>query len=227
MLAPDAESVADLEVIAAGLEQAEQADVAVVVRCAPTFAGVISGKLARGRVEAPPRGRGLLVVCGSYVPTTSRQLAALVAAHPGTLVELDVLRLASDRPAAEVARAARAARSALARTGLAVLATPRARPAAVADLEAGRRIARNLARAAGEAAGAADVVLAKGGITSHVTAHEGLAARFGRVVGPLVDGVALWRLEVAGRTLPYVVFPGNVGRETTLLEVVDLILGRS
>jgi uncharacterized protein YgbK (DUF1537 family) len=42
------------------------------------------------------------------------------------------------------------------------------------------------------------------------------------VLGPLVDGVALWRLESG---VPYVVFPGNVGTDRTLLEVVDMIAG--
>jgi uncharacterized protein YgbK (DUF1537 family) len=70
------------------------------------------------------------------------------------------------------------------------------------------------------------VVLAKGGITSHVTAQVGMGARCGTVVGPLVDGVALWTLETAGsRPVSYVVFPGNVGTEDTLREVVELILG--
>jgi len=224
--APDAESVDDLMLIAEGLERAESEGATIIVRCAPTFAGVLAGNLARQHAAPPPAGRGLLVVCGSYVPTTTRQLAALLDAHPGVLVEVDALRLASDAPAAEIERAATDARALLARAGLAVIATPREHPAAATGLEAGRRIATNLARAAGEAADVADVVLAKGGVTSHVTAHEGLGARSGRVVGPLVDGVALWQLDMADRTLPYVVFPGNVGSDTTLRDVADLILER-
>jgi uncharacterized protein YgbK (DUF1537 family) len=62
-------------------------------------------------------------------------------------------------------------------------------------------------------------VLAKGGITSAVTARVGLGARTAICRGPLVDGVALW--DVGG--VPFVVFPGNVGADETLLEVVELI----
>jgi uncharacterized protein YgbK (DUF1537 family) len=224
--APDAETVDDLVLIASGLELAESEGATIIVRCAPVFAGVLAGNLAREHAPPPVAGRGLLVICGSYVPATTRQLAALLEAHPETLVEVDVTRLASTAPEAEIERAAAGARASLRRTGLAVIATSRERPDSVASLEAGQAIARNLARAAGDAAPASDVVLAKGGITSHVTAHEGLGARSGRVVGPLVDGVALWELEVAGRTVPYVVFPGNVGSDSTLREVVELILGR-
>ncbi len=221
-IAPDAETVEDLEVIASGLRAAEAQGAEVVVRSAPTFAGVLGGNLARVRAPAP-HGRRVLVVCGSYVPTTTRQLAALVDRHPGSLVEVDVLELASSAPAAEVERAAREADSRLDSRGLAVVATPRERPARASSRAAGERIAENLARVA-SAVHDPDVVIGKGGITSAVTARVGLGAPSGCCLGPLVDGVALWSLErPAGRSLPFVVFPGNVGADSTLLDVVELI----
>src|SRR5581483_12030174 len=86
VLAPDAETDADLAVIAAGYAAALERGWEAAVRCAPAFAGVVAGTTAPGLL-APPRATGpLLVVCGSYVPTSTRQLAALEAAHPGSLV---------------------------------------------------------------------------------------------------------------------------------------------
>ena len=41
----------------------------IVVRCAPTFASVLSGAGATHDVDLPPIGRGLLVVVGSHVPS--------------------------------------------------------------------------------------------------------------------------------------------------------------
>ena len=102
----------------------------------------------------------------------------------------------------------------------------RTRYASAGELDDLLPIAQNLARAAAEAVAAADVVLAKGGITSHTTALVGLGARSARVSGPITDGVALWELEAARGPTPYVVFPGNVGTDSTLRDVVDLILGR-
>jgi uncharacterized protein YgbK (DUF1537 family) len=212
---PDAETIGDLERIAAGLHDAEEAAIEVVVRSAPTFVGVLSGALARERPETP-QARRLLVVCGSYVPQTTRQLAELTRAHPGTLVEVDASALASPHPAAEIERAAEEVRAVLARGPLAVVATPRKR--LEMSLEAGGRVAEALARVV--PAVEPDVVLAKGGVTSAVTAKVGLRAASADVLGPLVDGVALWRV---GNT-PYVVFPGNVGDERALLDVVDAIL---
>jgi uncharacterized protein YgbK (DUF1537 family) len=140
-------------------------------------------------------------------------------------VEVDVLALASERRGAEIERAAGEAAGRLRREGLAIVATPRERLEGLRDFESGQRVATGLAEIAGRVEPAPGVVLAKGGITSAVTARHGLAARSGEVVGPLVDGVAFWRLDrPGGGTMPYVVFPGNVGDERTLLDVVELIL---
>jgi len=221
---PDAETLTDLETIADGLRIAEKSGAQVLVRCAPAFAGVYAGTLARGHVPPPREGRPLLVVCGSWVPSTTRQLAALLEAHPGTLVEVDVAALASPEPALEIERAAQVASELLEGGGLAVVATARRRPVGAWDFDAGQRVAVNLAQVAARVEPAPAVVLAKGGITSHVTAQVGLGAWRGTVLGPRVDGVALWSLEAGdGRPVSYVVFPGNVGSDRTLLDVVDLI----
>ncbi|MBA2357891.1 MAG: hypothetical protein H0V84_05625 [Actinobacteria bacterium] len=220
VVVPDAETLGDLEVIAGGLRAAEREGAEVVVRSAPTFVGVLAGNLAVGFAEPPATGGPLLVVVGSYVPQTTRQLAALASRHPESIIEVNVAALASGSPETEIERAAREARRRLESDGLAVLATPRERPVGVATLDAGERIAAGLARAAGAAG--ASVVLTKGGITAAVTARVGLGARRAICRGPLVDGVALWELEDG---TPYVVFPGNIGDDATLLEVVELLRG--
>jgi uncharacterized protein YgbK (DUF1537 family) len=221
-VAPDAETIADLRAVADGLRAAEAEGAEVVVRSAPAFAGVLGGNLARERVPAP-RGKRVLVVCGSFVPATTRQLAALAERHASALVDVDVRELASAAAPHEVERAARAATRSLDERGLAILATPRERAPELASLAAGERIADNLARAAGLVAGP-DVVVSKGGITSAVTARLGFGARTARCLGPLVDGVALWELErPRSERLPFVVFPGNVGEDGTLLDVVELV----
>jgi uncharacterized protein YgbK (DUF1537 family) len=222
---PDAESLDDLAVIAEGLGLAEAAGAEIVVRSAPTFVGVASGALATERARPPAPGTGVLVVCGSYVPSTTRQLEKLIDAYPRSLVEVDVVALASDGRKAEIDRAAGEAARLLALDGLAVVATRRERPQDLRDFASGQRVATGLAEVVGRIEPLPGVVLAKGGITSAVTAKHGLAAETGIVVGPLVDGVALWHLHLSrGEKMPFVVFPGNVGDERTLLEVVELVL---
>jgi uncharacterized protein YgbK (DUF1537 family) len=219
-LVPDVEDLSDLEVVARGYRLAVEDGVAVLVRCAPTFAGVLAGTSATG-LASPPRAEKVLLICGSYVPSATRQLRALLDAHTGSLVEVDVGELTASDPELEVDRAASAA-SALLRAGpLAVLATPRERPVGTESLTAGQRISAGLARAAGGVVPRPTCVVAKGGITSCVTLRDGFDATEADVVGPLLPGVSVWR---AG-DLDYVVVPGNVGDEHLLADVVERVLG--
>jgi uncharacterized protein YgbK (DUF1537 family) len=64
------------------------------------------------------------------------------------------------------------------------------------------------------------VVVAKGGITSHVTLREGLGATAATVLGPLLPGVALWRADGDAGAVSYVVVPGNVGGPRLLVELL-------
>jgi uncharacterized protein YgbK (DUF1537 family) len=223
--APDAEDVADLERIAAGLRQAEAAGVPVLVRCAPAFAGVLAGNLAEAPVPPPPATGGVLLLCGSWVPGTTRQLRHL-AEHRGLgPLELDPTVLAGDEPPARAAvlAAAGAARAALDRDGVAVVATARERPEGTRTLAAGLRIARRLAGVVAALDPAPGVVVAKGGITSAVTLQVGLGCDRAWVAGPLLPGVALWRARRRGREVGYVVVPGNVGDDALLTDLVDLL----
>ena len=72
-------------------------------------------------------------------------------------------------------------------------------------------------------------VIAKGGITSHDVAVEGLGIRRAKVLGQLLTGMVsvLEPLEAAEGAvgIPYVVFAGNVGDTQTLAHVMDVVAG--
>jgi uncharacterized protein YgbK (DUF1537 family) len=225
VLAVDSESDGDLAIVAAGYAAAIEGGVQAVARCAPAFAGLLAGTAARSLVPVPAAPGGVLVVCGSYVPTSTRQLATLSAERPGSLVEVDVLRLASLRPEGEQRRAARAASAALERTGVAILATPRERPSRASDLDAGLRIAENLARAAGAVQPRPGIVIAKGGITSAVTLQVGFETSEADVIGPIVPGVSRWLAQTRAGTLDYIVVPGNVGNDRLLADLATRAAG--
>jgi hypothetical protein len=218
VVAPDAETVDDLQTIARGLREAEDAGTTVIVRSAPAFVAELSGSAARALVEPPAAGRGVLVVCGSYVPASTAQIEALGRARPGALVATSVVALAGPASAVEVERVAAEAASRIAAAGLAAVATDREHDPALADPASQRRIATALAQVARRVE--ADVVIAKGGITSHVTAQEGRGARSARVIGPIVPGVVLWRLPDGSA---YLVVPGNVGGPGLLVDVVEAV----
>lgn len=224
VLAPDAENEHDLVAIAAGYVEALERGREAVVRCAPAFAGIVGGTAAPGLIPAPTAAGPVLVVCGSYVPTSTRQLAALEAAHPGSLVEVDVRALLSEEAEAEEARAARTASELVARSALAVVSTPRERPPGTTGLHAGRRIAEGLARIAGGVQPAPGVVIAKGGITSAVTLQVGFGADEADVRGPVLPGVSHWGVRASGGLLDYLVVPGNVGDDELLVDLLARVL---
>jgi uncharacterized protein YgbK (DUF1537 family) len=222
VVVPDAGTDADLRTIARGLRAAEEARIGVIVRCAPAFAAVLTGSGARAAAPAPRGDHGVLVVCGSYMPATTAQLEALARAYPGAAVAADVRALAGEDWRDEVERLAEAARTGIEARGLAVVATGRVRDPALVDPDGQRRAATALAQVARRVR--AGVVVAKGGITSAVTARAGLDARVARVIGPILPGVALWRLAEG---TDYVVVPGNVGGPGLLADVVAAIRPRA
>lgn len=218
---PDATSLDDLTLIAAGLRAALEEGVPIVVRCAPAFAAVLAGTLATSTLS-PPRAERLLVVCGSYVPETTRQLAHVQERHPGSLVRLRLGPILGDHPERELSRAVGVVEQLFERDRLAIVTTPRRRTAAADNPELARRITDGLAQLTRRVAGRADLVLFKGGITAAVGIRQGLGSRLALVEGPLGDGAALWRVEDGRRCI---VFPGNVGRSDSLSRIVDKVLG--
>ncbi len=217
---PDAETEGDLAVIAAGLAAAQAKGCEVIVRCAPAFAGVLAGTTAR-EPALLPGGERVLVVCGSYVPQTTRQLARLRDAYPDAVLEADVGALVDGDHEAEARRLCRLTSELLDRMGLAVVATPRERPGTALSLEAGDRVAAGLAGVVTGVVPHPDVIVAKGGITSAVTLRDGVGAAEAEVVGPVEPGVSRWSARwPGGEPLDYLVVPGNVGDDELLARLV-------
>lgn len=227
-LVVDAETTDDLGIVAAGYADAVADGAGVIVRCAPAFAGVVSGTAAEAAAELPPAGESVLVVCGSYVEQTTRQLARLLAAQPDALVEADVLALADGDLAAESARLVTATSLRLGHDGVAVLATPRSRPSGTTSFAAGERIALGLAKVVASLRPRPPVVVVKGGITSAFVLREGIGAEEAEVLGPVAPGVSRWAAEWPdGEPVDYLVVPGNVGEDDLLERLVDALVGGS
>lgn len=229
VVVPDAETEADLATIAAGLRRAWEQAPTIIVRCAPTFAGVLAGAGAEGLTPLPAVGAGLLVVVGSHVPVSTAQLETLVARHPGALVEVDAATLARGEADEEVAAlsatAVESARALLRSDGFAILATSREIATAGLGPVGGTNVARALARIAGRLRGDTGVLLSKGGSTSAINVRDGLGAESVEVVGPVAPGISLWLVPTpTDQPYPVIVFPGNVGDADTLADLVDRIL---
>jgi uncharacterized protein YgbK (DUF1537 family) len=232
---------ADLEVLVLGLQEAEAGGRSFLYRCGPSFVRALAGLDPRNPLRAAdlwpdghPGGHGLVVV-GSHVGLTSRQVA--VARHHGGLteVELDVATIAdSARRGAHVADVARLVVSALDHSDVLLFTSRsllRGRDPAE-SLEIARRVSTAVIEVVRGALAARPAwIIAKGGITSHDVAVRGLGIRRATVLGQLLPGLVsvLRPIDAAPEVVgtPYVVFAGNVGDETTLASVVDLFRGRA
>jgi uncharacterized protein YgbK (DUF1537 family) len=136
------------------------------------------------------------------------------------MVPARVAALAAPHSGAEVERLAIGARQRVREGGLAVVATDRERDPRLTDPRSQLRIAAALAEVVRRVG--VGTVVAKGGITAAVVARLGLGARAARVVGPILPGVAHWRLPDGADLL---VVPGNVGGPDLLVSVIAAIQG--
>ena len=226
---------ADLEVVVLGLLEAEAAGRCFLCRSGPSLVQPLAGLDPQGPLGASdiwaaghPGGHGLVVV-GSHVGLTSRQVA--VARDRGGLagIELDVAAVADPaRRDGHVAEATRLVVSALDHSDVLLVTSRELRRGrdAAESLEISRRVSAAVTEVVRGALPAKPAwVVAKGGITSHDVAVRGLGIRRATVLGQLFPGlVSVFRpVDAAPEAvgIPYVVFAGNVGDETTLASVVD------
>lgn len=69
-------------------------------------------------------------------------------------------------------------------------------------------------------------IIAKGGITSSDVGTKGLSVKKALVLGQILPGIPVWLTgtESKFQGMPYVIFPGNVGSDAALLEVVNKLM---
>ncbi len=219
----------DLETFVAGLLRAEAGGRRFLYRTAASFVAVRAGIRPRPLLtfrdfEPPLEGNGGLTVVGSCVDRTTRQLRRLLEGAPLMKVEANADRLADPRQArAEIGRVTAAVDEGLGDGRELALFTSRRVVQSRDDeplLERQRTISAGLSSVIASLAVRPRYIIAKGGITASDVATRGLGVKRAEVLGQLLPGVPVWRLGEESRYpgLPYVVFPGNVGGDSALLD---------
>ena len=235
----NATEYSDLECFVLGLLAAEAAGKTFIYRTGPSFVRV------RGGIsESPPltpevlyatrprQGHGLVVV-GSHVEMTTRQLEAARALERVHAIELSVPRLLDDgERAAELDSVVEQAGRALADEEALVYTSRELAPAGAGGsaLDIGRSVSAALVEVVRRVAAEHSLgfVVAKGGITSSDVGTRGLGVRRTEIAGQMLPGIIpVWRLSEGSdhAGMPYVVFPGNVGDGGTLAEVIEILRG--
>ena len=220
----------DMEVFVQGLLQAEATGRKFLFRAAASFIKALLGQSERPLLTPEDMGMdgggGMLVVVGSHVPRTTQQLSHLLNHTDAIGIEANVNLMLSDATRqSEIDRAIAATEDALAKGSNVVLYTSR-------DLVEGRSADNSLAighqvsQAVSEIVAGIDVrprcIVVKGGATSYAVATKALNVRCAWSPGQAAPGVPAWILgeETLHPGLPCIIFPGNVGNEGALTNLV-------
>ena len=228
----NAASYRDLEVFAMGAMWAEKAGKEFLYRTSATFvpirAGLLSGKTFTPKKVELISAHGSLVVVGSHVPKTTSQLTWLLAHGLYKSLEVDVKAiLNSIEPLTQSAAIVQQTDRWLASGNDVVIHTSRTLEVghdSESSLRINAVISDFLVRIIKGLSVRPKMILAKGGITSSDVATKGLSAEKAKILGAIIPGVPVWEMDQKSKFpgIHFVVFPGNVGNEAALVEVLDL-----
>jgi uncharacterized protein YgbK (DUF1537 family) len=246
----DAVTEDDLRLLSLGIIAAEGRGSRLLYRVGPPFVRARIGQEQReplradeifGEESAPARdasaadsATGGLIVVGSHVGLTSRQLERLRAERPSVpTVEIDVEAIVDDdRREAHLLTVVDRVTTAL-RIGDAIVNTSRVLVRSDdpdESLDISRRVSAAVVAVVQRTLGLVTprFVIAKGGITSSDVAAFGLGIRHAIIRGPMLPGmVSMWQaVDGPAAGIPYIVFAGNVGDDTSLAVVVDTLSPR-
>ena len=221
----------DLEVLALGITEAESKGKHFAYRCSASFIKARGGFEDRPLLTHPeltPVNTPGLIIAGSYVDKTSRQLNRLLDSGLAEGIELRVEQLEQKETTDnEIQAVGDYVNQLLAEGKNTVIYTSRdIQTNAERDFsETGSRIMQSLCRVVRKIDIKPGWIIAKGGITSIQVAKTGLDAKEAFAIGQILPGVPVWRLLENARwtDIPYVVFPGNVGDDEALLKAVKVI----
>jgi uncharacterized protein YgbK (DUF1537 family) len=219
----------DIEVLALAVYRAMEKGKRFLFRTAAAIIPALIGQEPQpllGAVDFPPLQNGCgLIVVGSFVPVSSRQLVHLLE-HAGVCgIELDVRRLLFEDRQREIQRVMGEANRSIGRQRDTVIYTSRnlvTGDTAEESLRTQAAVAAALIETVRGIRAAPRYILAKGGITSHDIASKALDVKRAIVAGQIIPGVPVWRLGEGSRFpgMSYIVFPGNVGAEASMTDVV-------
>ena len=176
-----------------------------------------------------PNGRPGLIVVGSHVPMSTRQLEHLLRERSLEALEIDVGELpeGAERIKADLSKRLASAHQAGRDAVLYTSRTERTFATAEERLAFGESISKLIMELLREAPENLGFIISKGGITSNDVLSVGLGLTTARVVGQIHPGcsVVLTPPEHRLGSIPVVIFPGNVGNDESITLVYDRFKG--
>jgi len=190
-----------------------------------TYLGLQPYRLSPRQLLSDHSHQGGLIVVGSYVPLTTLQLESLLGEASILPVECEVTQLLDPAQRTESIRQISAYMNGALESGKDVVvytSRPLARDTdSKKNLNIGQSISEALVSIVGSLRACPKFLIAKGGITSSDVATKALQIRRAMVKGQALPGIPVWEAGQGSKFpgLPYVVFPGNVGDKTSLLNI--------
>ncbi|KAL2344126.1 hypothetical protein Fmac_005411 [Flemingia macrophylla] len=231
----NAASERDMTVFALGMIKAELMGKRFLCRTAASFVSALMGIIPKAPILPNDLGtarekNGGLIVVGSYVPKTTKQVEELKlqCGHFLKSIEVSVEKLALspiEEREEEISKTAELADIYLKAHKDTLIMTSRGLitgKTAAESLDINFKVSSALVEIVKRITTKPRYIIAKGGITSSDLATKALGARCAKIVGQAHAGIPLWQLGAESRHpgVPYIVFPGNVGDSTALAEVV-------
>ena len=225
-------SYSDLDVLSLALLRAESKGKSFIFRTAASFVKSYGGitdlaYLPKEKLIAKGQeAHGGLIVVGSFVQKTTRQLEQLLNSSDMVPLQLEVDKILDPAERAnELKRLTNDVNELLAQGNNVVVYTSRklvARDNKSDNFKISHTVSTALVQIVQSLSVVPKFIIAKGGITSSDIATKGLNIRKARVLGQVSAGVPVWLTgdEAKFSGIPYIIFPGNVGTDKTLLETV-------
>lgn len=228
----------DIKVFCIALYRAMAEGKVFMFRTAAAIVKVMGGitdqpLLTREKMIVNETTNGGIIVVGSHTDKTTRQVEELKKLQDIEFIELDAT-LVKDAAAFETeVRRCLDKEEAGIRAGKTVCCytTRTLITADTGDKEDELRLSVKISDAIQSLVGRLNItprfVIAKGGITSSDVGTKALKVRKANVLGQIRPGIPVWQTGQESRfpLTPYVIFPGNVGEDSTLREAVEALIG--
>lgn len=227
---------ADIKVFCVALYRAMNEGKVFMLRTAAAIVkimGEVKDKplLTREEMIVDEVGNGGVIIAGSHTNKTSKQIEELKKLDNVEFIELDVSLVKDEEKFKEEINKCIEKEEELIKNGKTVCCyTSRSLITAdTGDKEDELKLSVKISDAVQSLVGKLKVrpefIIAKGGITSSDIGTKALKVRRANVLGQIKPGIPVWQTgeESLFPNISYVIFPGNVGEDTTLREAVEVL----
>lgn len=209
-----------------------------IIRSAAAVTKVLGGVedrplLTKKELVSPNNTNGGIVIAGSHVNKTTRQLQELKnCRYPIEFIEFNQHLIMSPQGLApEVQRVVALVNEKIKSGNTVAVYTRRERFDLNTDdkekqLSISVQISDAITSIISQLSVRPNFIIAKGGITSSDVGTKALRVKRATVMGQIKPGIPVWMTgeESLFPNMPYIIFPGNVGEDTTLREAVEELM---